>query len=128
MTAETNKKKTLRNDLIFVGVLLSVLLFLGLALLLFRTEGDTVTVTVNGELYGEYSLMKNCTVEIRVGDAYNILVIEDGEAYVREASCPDGICAAHERIKWNRQSIICRPNQVVISISGHRDDAPDIIS
>ena len=125
--ASRTGRKT-RNDLILIAVLL--LLVAGAALILFlsRTPGDTVVVTVDGQLWGEYSLSEDRTVEIKNGDGYNLLVIEGGKAYVRQASCPDGICSSHRPISHNGESIICLPNKVVIEIRSSGSDQPDIIS
>ena len=67
-------------------------------------------------------------VEINVGDGHNLLVIKNGSAYVESASCPDGICAKHRGIFRDGDSIICLPNQVVITIDlQQNDEAPDIV-
>ena len=121
-------KRKRRNDVILVLGLLLVIFAAGLALFLFRSVGDTVTVTVNGEKYAEYSLSEDREVEIRVGEGYNILVIEEGRAYVRVASCPDGICSSHRPISNDGESIICLPNKVVIEIRTTETNQPDIIA
>lgn len=117
-----------KNDLILIAVLLLVVAGAALILFLSRTPGDTVVVTVDGQLWGEYSLSEDRTVEIKNGDGYNLLVIEGGKAYVRQASCPDGICSSHRPISHNGESIICLPNKVVIEIRSSGSDQPDIIS
>lgn len=122
--------RKLRNDLILVGCLLAVILGVALCVLLFAKEGDTVTVTVDGVLYGTYALDEDRTVDIRTGeDQLNRLVIKDGKAFVETATCPDGICAAHKPISRQGESIACLPHRVVVTVhvtSG--DDAPDIIA
>lgn len=117
-----------KNDLILIAVLLLVVAGAALILFLSRMPGDTVVVTVDGQLWGEYSLREDRTVEIKNGDGYNLLVIESGKAYVRQASCPDGICSSHRPISHNGESIICLPNKVVIEIRSSGSDQPDIIS
>lgn len=119
-----------KNDLIFITVLLAVVSLLGLAFFFFRGEGDVVTVTVDGAVYGTYSLSEPIRVEIRTGDEQeqiNVLVIEDGRAYVEHASCPDGICAAHKPILRNGESIVCLPHRVVITVHKTDGQNPDII-
>ena len=46
----------------------------------------------------------------------NELVIEDGEARLTEADCPDSLCVNMGRISRSGQSIICLPHQVVVRI------------
>lgn len=111
------KKKKIRNDIIFIVALLLVLTAIGACLLIFKKDGNIVEVTVDGELYGAYSLDKNQTIEIKTENGYNILVIEDGKAYISEASCPDGVCSSHNPIpSWFSDSIICLPNKVVVEL------------
>lgn len=120
----------IKNDIIFIGVLLLIFALAGGTLLLFREEGSSVEVKIDGELYGVYSLSKDQRIEIRTGEngeEYNVLVIKDGRAYVESASCPDGICASHRPISYKGASIICLPNKVVIAIISETEDGPDII-
>ena len=46
----------IKNDIIFIGVLLLIFALAGGVLLLFREEGSSVEVKIDGELYGVYSL------------------------------------------------------------------------
>ena len=117
-----------KNDIILICAILFVALAAALGLFLFKKDGDTVTVTVDGKMFGEYSLSENRTVEIKNGNGYNLLVIEDGKAYVKEASCPDGICSSHRPVSSDGESIICLPNKVVIEVHTNGHNEPDIIA
>ena len=132
MSADTLGRHKRRNDLILIVSLLLILSLIGASVLLFREEGDTVRVTVDGKLYGVYSLSEDLSVDIRTGENgehLNRLIIKDGKAYVEEASCPDGICAAHRPIFREGESIVCLPNRVVITVhTDGADDAPDIVA
>ena len=119
-----------KNDIVFIAALLAVVIAVGLIYLFCRAEGDTVTVTVDGKPFGTYSLAEDRTVEIRTGEGgeeLNLLVIENGEASVVEASCPDGICAAHKPISREGESIVCLPHRVVITVKTSDANAPDVI-
>lgn len=126
--AVSNVGQKVKNDIVFIVALLLLVSIVALALFLFRTEGDTVIVTVDGQLWGEYSLGENTTVKIKSGDGYNLLVIEDGKAYVRQASCPDGICSSHRPIGHDGESIICLPNKVVVEVRAQNKNTPDIVA
>lgn len=117
-----------KNDVIFIAVILGIVIIAAALLFLFRTAGDRVIVTVDGQLFGEYSLNEDRTVEIRNGDGYNLLVIESGRAYIKEANCPDGICSDHWPVEYAGESIICLPNKVVVEIHTQGTDGPDIIA
>lgn len=127
MNGEANKRSKAKNDIIFIAVLLALVLAVGAFFVFSRGEGDTVTVTVGGKLYGEYPLSQDRVVEIKNGDALNTLIIEGGRARVEHASCPDGICVAHKPISRDGESIICLPNEVVVTVSKKTADSPDII-
>ncbi len=117
----------IRNDIIFIAVLLALAFSAWGILVSSRATGDTVTVTVDGELFGEYPLASDRTVEIRTGEGVNLLVIEGGSARVTEATCPDGICVSHRAISRDGESIICLPNKVVVTVRKSGTDSPDIV-
>ncbi len=127
VNGEVNKKSKAKNDIIFIAVILALILALGAFYVFSHGEGDTVTVTVGGVLYGEYPLSEGRTVEIKNGEAVNLLIIEGGRARVATASCPDGICAAHKPISRDGESIICLPNRVVITVRSGTGESPDIV-
>ena len=120
-----------KNDLIFILSLLTALALLGLGFLMFRAEGDSVEVRVDGQITAKYPLSVDRTVEIvtgKEGEQHNLLVIQNGEARVSQASCPDGICAAHKPIHREGESIVCLPNKVVITVKTvDTTDAPDVV-
>ncbi len=109
-----DEKKKERNDrILIVGIMVCAVL-LGLAFLLKGSgAGTTVVVTVSGEEYGRYSLLKEQVVQI--GDT-NTLVIHNHEADMLFAECPDQICVKHTPISETDENIICLPNQVVVTI------------
>jgi hypothetical protein len=120
------EKRKIKNDVILIASLTLAFALIGACLLLLGKQGDTVTVTVDGKVYGEYALARDTEVEILSDGGYNLLVIRDGAALVEDASCPDGICAAHSPISRNGESIICLPNKVVISVSAESENEPDL--
>lgn len=128
ISAASDTKLKAKNDVILTCAILFVALAAALGLFLFRKAGDTVTVTIDGKTFGEYSLSENRTVEIKSDNGYNLLVIENGKAYVSEASCPDGICSSHRPVGNNGESIICLPNKVVVEIHAKAQNEPDIIA
>lgn len=125
----TETKRLRRNDVIFIVVLLVVVAIAAVCLYFFSTEGDAVTVSVDGTVIATYPLHVNRVEEIHTGtDGVNRLVIQDGKAYVEWASCPDGICAAHRPIHRQGESIICLPNKVVIAVqTTDHANQPDIV-
>lgn len=131
-----NKQKNIagfhfRNDIIFIAALLLMAAAGLVYLFVFRDSGNVVEVTVDGEVYGVYSLSENITCEIRTGkndENINRFVIADGKVYMQDASCPDGICVAHRPIFRDGESIVCLPNRVVVTvITQETEDSADIV-
>ncbi len=100
-------------EVVAIGALLLAGFLSFLFVNLFAEEGGTVVVTVDGELYGEYSLYLDAVYEIEDG---NRLVIEGGEAYISHADCPDKTCVNMGKISRVGEKIICLPNRVAVEI------------
>ena len=130
MSDNITKKRNIRNDILLVVALLLIALLGALYLFAFRSEGNSVKVTVGGKVYGVYSLSDNITEDIRTGDKQehlNRLVIRDGKAYMESATCPDGICVSHKPIHRDGESIVCLPNKVVVTVITENADGPDVV-
>ena len=116
-----------RIDIIVISsFLLLSLVMLGVTQLT-QEEGSIVQVTVDGEVVGEYSLLRDGTYPLNGGT--NTLTIQNGEAYMSYSNCPDHVCENTGKIKHVGQTIICLPNRLTITIVGKiTDDAVDFVS
>ena len=117
-------KKTLLADLALVLVML--LLAGGLFLSLRRAQeaGGWAVVRVNGEEVGRYRL--DSPGEFSLNGGSNILVIRDGDAWLRDANCPDKLCVRQGKIHYTGQVITCLPNRLTVTIEGGESDGVDI--
>ena len=115
-----------KNDWILVAV---ILILAGIGFLIYLNFGNKsaglVKITVNGELFGTYSLQKE--KEIKINDT-NHLIIKDGQADMIEADCPDQICVDHKSISKKKETIVCLPNKVIIEIVGGEDVEMDAVA
>ena len=114
-----------KNDWFLAAGILAAAAIL-LCFQIFRKTGDqaVVSITVDGVLYGTYSLDKDRTVEI---NDTNRLEIRGGYAQMVWADCPDQVCVNHRSINRDGESITCLPNQVVVSIeNGEASDVDGI--
>ena len=64
MTKPQNTKKRLRNDILLIAFVLVICAVGCLYLFVFRQSGDMVQVTVDGTLYGTYSLSEDRVEDI----------------------------------------------------------------
>ena len=119
-----NEKKKYRLDVIFIAAILTVSLIAVGIMLLTREEGAEVVVSVGGEEVARYSLTQNGEYSVNGGS--NVFVIENGEVYMKTASCHGyQDCVEEGRIKYKNQTIVCLPNKVELRIVGNAPEDPD---
>lgn len=115
-----------KNDwLLIIFVLAVSILAFGFHNLRPRQEQAVVEVRVDGEEFGCWPLSEDMTVEI---DGTNQLVIEDGQADMVWADCPDKLCVRQRAISREGESIICLPNKVVVSVVGGEEREVDAVT
>lgn len=78
----------------------------------------SIRITVDGELYGTYSLDKDQVIQI--GDT-NVCEIKNGQVKMTEADCPDHLCMRQPAVGGAGGYIVCLPNRVVIQGEGDSD-------
>ena len=126
-----------KKDVILMGGILVIALVLFLIMHLTRGEtGNQIQITVDGTVYGTYSLAKDQVIEVEENDFYNRIRIQDGEAYMEEANCPDGYCEEQGKISGRTQTIVCLPHKLVVDVldedglenDGTSEDVPDTVS
>ena len=126
-----------KKDFLLGGGILAVALVLFLVMKVTGSEaGNRIQVTVDGEVYGTYSLTEDQVIEVKEGDFYNRIRIEDGKAYMEEANCPDGYCERQGKISGGAQTIVCLPHKLVVEVleaddttkDGGEEAAPDVIA
>lgn len=89
-------------------------------------DGAKVQVLVYGEIFYEYNLDENGEYSIETDMGVNTLVIEDGNAYVSDANCPDKLCVNQGKISKSGQSVICLPHKLVVTIVDEEGETPEV--
>ena len=109
-----------------IWLLLGALALAGIAALVFHggAGGDRLRIYVGESLYREVSLAEDQEIQIQQADgSWNLLVIQQGQAYMKEASCPNQDCVQQSPLipgetqlrplgRW----IVCLPNQVSVEL------------
>ena len=118
-----------KNDAVFIGLLF--LFCLALSVSIYKggmVKGSYVTITINGEEFGPYPLNEEHVFNAMNAEKeiMNTVTIKDGKAYMSFADCPDQLCTHQNEIMYDKQSIICLPNKVVVTITSDRKDDVDI--
>ena len=76
-------------------------------------------ITVDGNVTQTFDLTKDTDTMIDgVNGGTNHLIIENGTAYFSEASCPDKVCVHQGKKHLNSDTIVCLPNQMIVTITG----------
>lgn len=114
-----------KNDIILIGAVLLIAIVAALVVSLSGEAGAYVVVRVDGEEVGKYSLSEDGEYSLNGGT--NILIIEDGAAYLIEANCPDHLCIKQGKINKNGQTITCLPNKLTVTVYGEDNDV-DLVS
>lgn len=106
-----------KKDIILLVSILVVCAAAALIIFVFRSEeGNYVQITVDGEVYGQYDLSVDQTIEIDTEYGHNLIEIADGKAVMTEADCPDGYCIDQGAVSNNKQTIVCLPHKVVVEV------------
>lgn len=119
-----------KKDCIFIAAVLFAAVISALAAAKFQSvRGQSVRITIDGEIYGEYSLAENSVVTIEGTHGYNKVIIENGEAYMDDADCPDKYCMEYKPVSKGNETIICLPHRLVVEVVGKKEvNQPDIVA
>lgn len=110
-------------------VILAMLLLAGIVFLVLqmrREEGGFAVVRVDGMVTERHALTANGIYPLNGGS--NILVIENGEAWLSEADCPDLLCVKQGKIHYTGQTITCLPNRLTVTVEGGESDGVDFVA
>ena len=119
-------KTKYRLDVLIVAALLLVSLALLLVMTLTREEGASIVVEIDGQTVATYSLYQNGEYALNGGT--NVLVIENGQAYLNYSNCPDHTCEKTGKIQYVGQTIVCLPNRLTVTIKGEASGGVDFVS
>lgn len=113
-------KPNFRDALVAFAVLLLALLLLFLPMLA-KKEGRVLVVTTEDGT-SEYDLALSRTLELVSKGHHLTIVIENGEAFVRETDCKDKVCLHTGKISKSGEVILCVPAGVRILVKGGKSD------
>ncbi|WP_288885095.1 NusG domain II-containing protein [uncultured Eubacterium sp.] len=120
---ETNKFLNNKIEKVLWIIILGVAVALFLFLKFSANDGEQVIVKVDKKEIARYDLNTDREVIIDGKDGgKNTLVIKDGKAYIKDATCPDKLCEHQGKIHMVGQSLICLPNRVIIEITDDKKD------
>lgn len=107
-----------KNDIILIGTLFGIIAVLFLAMFFIKrnTVNGEAVVWIEGVEYARYPLSKDRVIEIPGTLGNNVLTIEEGNAHMSSAVCPDKVCMGFGKIHYNTEMIVCLPGSIVVII------------
>ena len=115
----------LRDILIIAGILVSALSTF-LVIEFTKVEGSSVVVKIEGKADLVLPLDENKTYELNGGT--HTLVIENSQAYLTHANCPDHVCMNQGKIAYNGEVITCLPYRLTITVSSDKAPSVELVS
>ncbi len=123
-----NKRFT-KNDFIFLIGIFIVAVAIFVAFRFWgRIDGSQIVITIDGTKHGTYSLSENREIPIETEDGNNLLVIKDGIAKMIKADCPDQLCVHQKGISLEKETIVCLPHKVVITVESGNFNKIDAVA
>lgn len=105
-----------KNDIILLFCILACCAIALTALfLLLNGTGEVAVVRVDGEEYARLPLDKDTELLVQTELGCNLVVIEDGKAFIREADCPDKVCCVSGHANEMR-SVVCAPHKLTLTV------------
>ena len=87
-----------------------------------RKPAVIVEVSVDGVVVEELDLSKDTEFVVKgYQGGTNTLVIEDGQVYITDATCPDQVCIHQGKINRSGEMIVCLPNLMIAKIVGEEE-------
>ena len=119
-----------RTKISFFDVLaVLTVLFLSLILLWapwMRRENGAFLVVSTAEETVQYSLSEDREISLKSNGHRVLVVIEAGEAYVKESDCADSVCVLSGRISRVGETVICAPAGIRLLIKGGFSDVDHV--
>lgn len=114
-----------KNDYILIAGVLAAVVVLSMVFWQHLTgEGTMVEVKASGKVIGRYRLAHEQTIDL---NGTNTLVIRDGKADMVEADCPDKLCVKQKAISAEGETIVCLPNQIVVTVINGEKTTEDAV-
>ena len=112
-----------KKDIIMIAaMLLAALVLYLISQVSLGAEASTIVVTLDGKEVLRRPLAVENTYDIAQDDgSLNVIAVENGAVYMKEANCRDGLCIRQGKMKNGAKTIVCLPHKIVVQLTG---DAP----
>ena len=112
-----------RRDVFLILLLLAAALVFWLVTRDRGEPGTEFAVLLDGKTVLRKSLLVNSEYVFEQEDgSRNVVAVEEGQVYMRESNCRDGICIHQGRISSTAKTIVCLPHKLVVQVLGNSED------
>lgn len=112
-----------REIILIAVILLAALLFFFISRMRRTNAAAIVEISIDGNPVETFDLNtdREYLIQSTTGGT-NRLIIEDGKAWISEATCPDKVCIHQGKISHDGELIVCLPNLLVVKVIGETDE------
>ena len=114
------KNYTTKTDRLIIGFIFLISVIILAFNLCSITKPSTVSIEVDGVLFGQYDISTAKTIVIDTEYGYNKVLIKNNSVCVIETSCKEQY-EIGKKISKSGQCIVCLPNRVIIRITGNNE-------
>lgn len=115
-------KKHKKDLLLIIIILIIAAVGFGANYFLQKKPAAELEISVDGKVIDVLDLAQDTEMTIEGWNGgTNHLIIQDGIAWVDEATCPDKVCVHQGKVSLNRQMIVCLPNRMVATVIAPED-------
>ena len=112
------KQRLKKQDVLLIGsILLAALLLSVIFHLQAKKDAGAVRVQIGDAIFAEYPLGEDREVPLTGFDGgSNLLIIQNGAAWIAEADCPDRLCVKQGKISKKGEMILCLPHRIIVTV------------
>lgn len=110
-----NYKK--RDPILIAAVLLIACALLVYTRLIHSRPAAAIEISLDGTVTQTLDLFQDqdLIIESPTGGT-NHLIVEDGEAWITDATCPDKLCMHQGKISHDGEMLVCLPNRLIVKV------------
>ena len=117
-----------KKDIYLIASLIAISLISYFFIYFIKGQGEMIIITVHKTEYAVHLLGQDDEITIESENDKNVLIIKDGQAYMKEATCRDKLCVNHAPISKDGDMIVCLPNEVVVQVKKGTPSEVDAIT
>lgn len=108
-----------KQDIVLIIGLMAAAAAASVFLTFSRKPAKEAEILVDGQIVEVLNMEEDTEILIQgYNGGTNHLVIQNGEIWCDEATCPDKVCVHTGKISLSTQTIACLPNKMIVRIKG----------